>query len=99
MPLADLRVVDAGHYPEISVLHLYNDFSTRPEIQKFMPPKVNKGRTLWKEYFFNIVNSHYGPELQSMLRHANAVRNSEQEVTEKRESIMMSEKMAALMFS
>ena len=63
LPLADLKPVNAGNYPEVSVKHLFDEFSVRPQIQKYMPPKLNKGRTLWKEYFFNIVNSHYGPEL------------------------------------
>ena len=99
LPLIDLRPVEAGHYPEVSVKHLYDEFSVRPEIQKYMAPKLNKGRTLDKEYFFNIVNSHYSKELQSILKHASVQRNTEQEVQEKRESILMSEKMAELMFA
>ena len=41
-----------------------------------MPPKVNKGRTLNKEYFFNIVSTFANQELQEILQHANAQRNS-----------------------
>ena len=59
LPLVDLKPVAAGHYPEVSVKHLYDEFSVREEINKYMPPKLNKGRTLDKAYFFNIINSHY----------------------------------------
>ena len=99
LPLEDLRPVAVGHWPEVSVKHMYDEFSVRPEIQKFMAPKLNKGRTLDKEYFFNIVNSHYATELKSIMQHASIQRNTEQEVEEKRESILMSERMAELMFS
>ena len=78
---------------------MYAEFSVRPEIAKYMPPKLNKGRTLWKEYFFNIVNSFFPEELESIMLHANRVRNSEKDVEEKRESIIMSQRMAELMFS
>jgi len=77
MPLSDLRAVEVGHYPEVSVKHMYDEFSVRTEISKYMPPKLNKGRTLDKEYFFNIVHSHYGKELQSIIKHASIQRNTE----------------------
>ena len=77
IPLSDIRPVEVGHFPEVSVKHMYDEFSVRPDISKYMPPKLNEGRTLDKEYFFNIVNSHYGKELQSILKHASIQRNTE----------------------
>ena len=63
VPLSDLKPVDAGHFPEVSVKGLYDDFASRPEIKKFLPPHVNKGRTMDKKYFFDIVNTFAHQEL------------------------------------
>ena len=91
VPLSELKPVDAGHFPEVSVKGLYEDFANRPEIKKYMPPKVNKGRTLNKEYFFNIVSTFANQELQEILQHANAQRNSIDDQQQRSEAILMSE--------
>ena len=41
---ADVKWVDIGHYPEVSVKALYAEFSTREDIAIYLPPKINKGR-------------------------------------------------------
>ena len=91
IPLSELKQVDAGQFPEVSVKGLYEDFANRPEIKKYMPPKVNKGRTLNKEYFFNIVSTFANQELQEILQHANAQRNSIDDQEQRSEAILMSE--------
>ena len=98
MSLNDLRPVNCGHWPEVSVKGLYKEFAERPEIPPYLPPKLNKGRTLDKTYFFNIVSTFFNEEFKSILDFANKQRNSETEVKEKQESILMSEEMAELMF-
>ena len=90
LKLTELRPIYCGHWPEVSVKGLYKEFSERQEIQPYLPNKLNKGRTLDKTYFFNIVSTFFSAELKSILEYANAQRNSEKEVEEKRESIIMS---------
>ena len=63
IPLKQLKPVEMGHYPELSVKKLYEEFSKRSDIQIYMPPKVGKGRQLEKRYFFNIANTIYEDEL------------------------------------
>ena len=41
---ADVKWVDVGHYPEISVKALYAEFAEREDIKVYLPPKINKGR-------------------------------------------------------
>ena len=63
MKLDDVKQVNVGNYNEISVKHLYKDFSTRPEMKLYLPDKLSKGRQMDKEYFFNIANTLYTEEL------------------------------------
>ena len=44
LPKADVKWVDVGHYPEISVKSLYIHFAEREDIKVYLPPKINKGR-------------------------------------------------------
>ena len=44
LPKADVKWVDVGHYPEISVKALYAEFAEREDIKVYLPPKINKGR-------------------------------------------------------
>ena len=40
---ADVKPVDVGHFPELSVKAMYDDFNTREDVIPYMPPKINKG--------------------------------------------------------
>ena len=62
-PLQTLKPVNMGNQPELSVKNLYKEFSDRPEIMPYMPPKLVKNRTLSKKYFFDIVNTFFNSEL------------------------------------
>ena len=55
---------------------LYDEFATRPEAVPYMPPKLHKGRTLSKPYFFDVVGTLFPDELDAILKHANSQRNS-----------------------
>ena len=57
-----------------------------------------KGKQIDKEYFFNIVNTMFNEELQAIIEHATKQRNAIEMDDQKKESIMMSEEMASLMF-
>lgn len=71
LPKADVKWVDVGHYPEISVKALYKEFAERPEVNIYLPPKINKGRQCDKQYFWNVVNTICNQELEAILDHAN----------------------------
>ena len=77
--LADLKPVNVGNHEECSVKALYKEFSERPNLKPYMPPKLYKGRQLDKTYFFNIINTFCGEELEAILRHAHKLRNSVEE--------------------
>ena len=76
LPLKDVKPINVGNYQEISVKGLYEDFANRPLLKPYMPPKINKGRQCMKEFFFTLVNSFFGEELQSMMEHAHSLRHS-----------------------
>ena len=59
--LADLKPINIGNYPEVSVLNLYPKFSKRKDLEKYFPPKIYKGRTLQKKYFFNVL-THFAAQ-------------------------------------
>ena len=91
--MKQLKTVDVGHYPEISVKGLYAEFADRPTVKPYMPPKQSKSRQIDKTYFFNIVNSQHEDELTAILRHAKSLRNSVGEQQEKQESIRLTNEM------
>ena len=76
LALKQLKSVNVGHYLELSVKKLYEDFANRDSVRPYMPPKVGKGKTINKTYFWNVVNTLHEEELQSMLKFANEQRNS-----------------------
>ena len=61
--LADLKPVCVGHWPEVSVKGLYDEYIKRPQVMMHCPPKNEKKRPLDKTYLFNIINTFHGEEL------------------------------------
>ena len=51
----------------------------REPVKIYLPDKLPKGKAMDKEYFFNIVNTLYPEELQTIVAHANAQRNAVEE--------------------
>ena len=72
---------NVGHYPKISVKSLYDEFAKRPEVEPYMPPKVHKGRTLDKKYFWDVVGTLFPDEVDAMVKHANSSRHSLEDST------------------
>ena len=62
-----------------------------------MPPKINQGRQVDKEYFWNIVNTLFEDEVDAMVSHAHTQRKSVDQGELEKESITMSHEMAQLM--
>ena len=63
MKLSEIKPVNVGYFPEISIKNLYQEFSMRPEIMPYVPTTLPKGRQLDKTFFFTIVNSIFTDEL------------------------------------
>ena len=55
---------------EISVKRMWPEFCQREECKKYFPDSLPVGRTIDKDYFFNVLNSTLHDELQQILRHA-----------------------------
>ena len=89
LPRSQVKQVDIGHYPEVSVKALYEDYASRAQIKPYMPPKIHKGRQCDKEYFWNVVNSLFEDEVSAILDHANRLRNGTDEGDLIKESISM----------
>ena len=89
--------MDAGCYPELAVKTLYAEYEERPEIKPYLPPKVNKGQTCDKSYFWNVVNTVTAGEVEAMVDHANSQLNAVDSGDMNQESITMSQQMVELM--
>ena len=89
--------VDPGSWPECGVKHIYEEVSKRSEMKPFMPPKIHKGRTLLKQYFYNVYHSIFPQEVESILRHANEQRNAIDSEARKKDRILVSKENADLL--
>ena len=77
--------------PELSVKTLYAEYAERPEIKPYLPPKLYKGRSCDKSYFWNVVNTVTEGEVEAMVHHANSQRNAVDSGDMNQESITMSQ--------
>ena len=76
IPLKELRTVAIANFPEVSVKTLWDEYKDRKEVKDYFPPKLCKGRTLDRTYFFNVLNTFLGEELKAILDHAHTQRTS-----------------------
>ena len=90
VPKDELKPYKASNFPECSVKVLYEEYKEHPRMMPYLPPKMPKGRTIDRTYFFNIMNTFTGEELHAIMKHALSLRNSENEIQEKKETIKLS---------
>ena len=93
LKLSQLKPVNVGNYPELSVKKLYTEFATRKTVEPYMPPKLMKGRQIDKVYFWNCVHTLHPEELESMMQYANAQRNSVSDQANQDDSIRLTNEM------
>ena len=98
VPLSDLKPVTVPNYPEVSVKALWEQYKDRKEVHRYWPPKLAEGRTLDRQYFFDVLNTFLGEELKAILDHAHSQRNDVAAVEQKQEAIVLSEQMAEDLF-
>jgi len=72
LKLTQIKPVNVGNFPEVSVKHLFEEFSGRPEIAVYMPPVTSKKmKQLDRKYFFTVVNTFFPEEMSDIIQHAN----------------------------
>ena len=98
VPKSQLKAFSPGNFPECSVKVLYEQYKEHPQMKMYLPPKLCRGRTLDKAYFFNIFNTFAGDELEAIIRHAQQQRLQTSELKDKQETIKICEEMAEKLF-
>ena len=63
-------------YDELSVRNLWPTAKEQPEIMKYFPDTMPKGRFPDRDYFFNIMNTLNENYVQQLIKHANDVRHA-----------------------
>ena len=63
-------------YDELSVVKIWPMVQKDPEIMKYFPAKLPKGRVPDRSYFFNVMNTFQSSYIEGLIRNANNQRNS-----------------------
>ena len=61
-------------FDELSVSGLYPKFKLDPKVNIYMPDQMPKGKSIDREYFFNVLNTVYEDRMTAMIAHANSLR-------------------------
>ena len=61
-------------FDELSVINLHPKFKDDPKVNVYMPDEMPKGKTIDREYFFNVLNTVYEDRITAMIAHANSLR-------------------------
>ena len=78
-------------YDELSVIKIWPMVQADPEIMKFFPDRLPKGRVPDRNYFFNIVNTHQPKYISELIRNANTQRHSAVNEDKAKETIEVTE--------
>ena len=69
--LDQVKYVNVPFYDELSVVKIWPMVQKDPEIMKYFPAKLPKGRVPDRSYFFNIINTFQSGYLDPLIRNAN----------------------------
>ena len=61
-------------FDELSVINLHPKFKDDPKFNVYMPDQMPKGKSIDREYFFNVLNTIYEDRMTAMIAHANSLR-------------------------
>ena len=61
-------------FDELSVSGLYPKFKLEPKVNIYMPDQMPKGKSIDREYFFNVLNTVYEDRMTAMIAHASSLR-------------------------
>ena len=79
-------------YDEIGVKALYDKVLKQPNMVKFFPNKLPKGRQMDRSYMYNIWNTVHQDQVQAVIEYANEVRYGEKNERMQDESIKITDK-------
>jgi len=71
LPLKKVKHICVPKYDELSVTNLYPDLSKRPDLMKYMPANMPKGRQPDRTYFFNVLNTIDEEYVANLIQFAN----------------------------
>ena len=91
LPLDKVKRVNMPFYDELSVVKIWPMVQKDPEIMKYFPAKLPKGRVPDRTYFFNIINTFQPSYIDGLIRHANTQRNAVANEDKAKEAIEMTD--------
>ena len=65
-----LKTIEVPPYDELSVRNLWPNVKDNPEVMKYMPDKMAKGKYVSRTYFFNVLYMLFPDYLSKMIAHA-----------------------------
>ena len=74
LPLSEVKWVTVARYDELSVINLFPQMKSHTDLMRYFPDRLPKGRNPDRQYFFNILNSHYPEYTQELIKFASAQR-------------------------
>ena len=74
--LKEVQFVNIPLYDELSVVNLWPMVQEAGDLMMYFPRKLPKGRLPDREYFFNVLNTLNHEYVNSVVQHANEMRNT-----------------------
>ena len=74
---------------ELNVKDLWNKYRDMPELNRYLPDRVPKGRQLDRTFFFNILNTVSPETVSKIINHSLSVRNTVESELQKQETIQL----------
>ena len=76
MKLTEVKFIHVPLYDELAVVRLWPLMTADKKFMQYMPSKLPKGRTIDRQYFWNVLNTVNEEYVSQIVAHANAQRNS-----------------------
>ena len=97
LPLSACKMVSVPHYDELSVKRLWPHCQKMPEIMRFFPDSLPKGRLPDRNYFWTILNTLNPEYVRQLIDHAVAARNAAGEAHDEEETIVVTAQIAEVL--
>ena len=76
MKLSDVKFIHVPLYDELAVVRIWPMMRDDKKFMLYMPSKLPKGRTVDRQYFWNVLNTVNEEYVSQIVAHANAQRNA-----------------------
>ena len=64
----DTKSVRVALWDELRIDRLYQHYSGDKQLMAYMPPKLPKGKNMFRQYWFTCFNTLYPQAMQTMIR-------------------------------